>query len=237
MNHYVLQEQVYDLELIAKNKQKINAKLKKYIEDNIVPEYQLNDGGHDINHINYVLNRALEIGDAYHLNMDVLYTCVMYHDIACHIDRKRHEVLSGIRAYEDVFLNTFFFKEEMIIIKEAIEDHRASLNHEPRNLYGKIVSSADRKVDVKTYLISALSFDMKKYPEMTKEELIEDSYLFANEKYGKEGYAIKKSYVNDQKYKQFLQELQYLIENKDLYNEVAQAVYEEIKNKQYTLVK
>ena len=31
-------------------------------------------------------------------------------------------------------------------IKDAIEDHRASSNHEPRTIYGRIVSTADRTI-------------------------------------------------------------------------------------------
>ena len=37
----------------------VNGKLKKYIEDNILVEYEKNDEGHNIEHIEYVLNRAL----------------------------------------------------------------------------------------------------------------------------------------------------------------------------------
>ena len=33
---------------------KINEELKKYIEENIFPEYDKNEKGHDINHIKYV---------------------------------------------------------------------------------------------------------------------------------------------------------------------------------------
>ena len=36
--------------------------------------------------------------------------------------------------YSDDKLKEFFNSEERIIIKEAIEDHRASSNHEPRSI-------------------------------------------------------------------------------------------------------
>ncbi len=41
-------------------------------------------------------------------------------------------------------MKDFFDDEQRIIIKEAIEDYRATLEYEPRSDYGKIISSADR---------------------------------------------------------------------------------------------
>ena len=41
-------------------------------------------------------------------------------------------------------LRKFFTEEDIAIMAEAVEDHRASLGYEPRSVYGKIVSSADR---------------------------------------------------------------------------------------------
>lgn len=206
----------------------IDKKLKFYIENSIIDEYNLNDKGHNINHINYVLNRAFEL-PLIDVNINILYVCIMFHDIACHIDRENHELLSAKKAYEDQFLNTIFTKEEMLIIKEAIEDHRASLEYEPRNLYGKILSSADRKVDVKSYLEASMSFDIKKHPYMSKEDVINGSYEFAIKKFGKEGYAINKSYISDGKYEKFIKDLQYLIENKIEYFQVSSIIYDEIK--------
>lgn len=144
----------------------------------------------------------------------MLYTIVCFHDIACHIDRENHEILSAKRLYEDKKIREFFTLEEIEIMKEAIEDHRASLEYVPRNIYGKILSSADRKIDVETYLKSSIGFDIKENNKLTEQELIERSYNFAIKKFGKNGYAVKKMYVKDKKYENFLKEIQYLIDNK-----------------------
>lgn len=37
-------------------------------------------------------------------------------------------------------------------MREAVEDHRASSDHEPRSIYGKIVAEADRIIDTDTTL-------------------------------------------------------------------------------------
>lgn len=207
----------------------VNMNLKEYVEKNILTEYKLNDRGHNIEHINIVLERAFELSRGYKINYDMLYTIVCYHDIACHIDREKHEILSAQRLYCDSKLKEFFSDNEILIMKEAIEDHRASLEYVPRNIYGKILSSADRKFGVDNYLKSSMGFTMKKYPELSDEELIEDSYNFAIKKFGKEGYAVSKMYVKDEKYENFLNELQYLIENKEEYIKRAEKILQKIK--------
>lgn len=210
-------------------KELVNVKLRKYIEENILPEYNLNDKGHNIEHIEFVLNRAYEISLNYDLNIDMLYTAVCFHDIACHINRDEHEILSAKRMYEDEGLKEFFTEEERIVLKEAIEDHRASLEYVPRNIYGKILSSADRKIDIDIYLTSSMGFSIKKNPEITDEDVIEESYNFAIKKFGKEGYATTKMYVEDKKYKEYLEELQRLIDNKEEYVLRAKKVLKELR--------
>ena len=220
----MFREIIFDENKINNLLSKVDKSLKEYIEKNILPEYSLNDGGHNINHINYVLKRAFELAED--INPNILYTCVSFHDIACHIDRDNHEVLSGEKAYNDSFLNNFFSKEEMQIIKEAIEDHRASLEYIPRNIYGKILSSSDRKVDVKEYLIASLSYGIKKEPNLSKEDQIKRSYDYAQKKFGKEGYAINKFYIEDKKYKQYLEDIQYLLDNPSEFNTLASSIYD-----------
>ncbi len=218
----------FDEEKINEKVNLVNTDLKQYIKEKILPEYELNDGGHNEKHIEYVLKRAFELADSYEINYNILYTCVCFHDIACHIDRDNHEVLSAKRAYEDEFLNKFFSNEQLQIISEAIEDHRASLEYIPRNIYGKILSSADRRVEVQQYLLASMSFNKRKNPEFDKYENIETSYNFAIKKFGKNGYAVNKSYVEDVKYKKFLEDIQYLIENKEIFVELADIVYDEL---------
>ena len=65
-------------------------------------------------------------------------------------------------------------------MKEAIEDHKASLNREPRSIYGKILSSADRNID-------------------------EECYKHTLEKFGNGGYA--NFFVEDMEYNNYLKEL------------------------------
>lgn len=76
----------------------------------------------------------------------MVYTIASYHDLGHYIDRKTHEIISAKIFMEDKKIRQWFTDEQIIIIKEAIEDHRASSNHEPRTIYGKIISTADRTI-------------------------------------------------------------------------------------------
>lgn len=207
----------------------VNENLKKYIEQEILPEYNLNDKGHNIEHIDFVLNRAYELAQNYTLDYNMLYVIVCFHDIACHINRDEHEMLSAKRMYNDENLKRYFDDEQLIIMKEAIEDHRASLEYIPRNIYGKILSSADRKIDVDGYLKASMGFSIKKNVELSDEEVIEESYQFAIKKFGTNGYARTKMYVDDKKYTSFLNELQNLIEHKEEYIKRAKKILEGLR--------
>ena len=108
----------------------VNEELKRYIEQNIFPRYKLNDKGHQIEHIKYVINRCYKLSKNMDVDYNMLYVIATYHDIGHHIDYKNHEIVSAQIMYNDINQNKFFGNENRIIMKEAIEDHRASLNRE-----------------------------------------------------------------------------------------------------------
>ena len=117
---------------------KISNALEEYIQNSIFPIYNKNDQGHNLEHIKYVINRSIKFANTIpDINYNIVYTVAAYHDIGHHIDPKKHELISAEIMYGDDKLKEFFNDEERIIIKEAIEDHRASSKHEPRSVYGK----------------------------------------------------------------------------------------------------
>ena len=104
----------------------INSDLKKYIENEILPIYEKNDSGHGIDHINYVVKRCIELSSNFsNINLDMMYTVATFHDIAHHIDKDNHEIISAQIFYENKKMKDFFNDEQRKIIKEAIEDNRA----------------------------------------------------------------------------------------------------------------
>lgn len=54
--------------------------------------------------------------------------------------REFHHLISGKILWADKKLRKWFPEEHILIMKEAVEDHRASNKHVPRSIYGKIVA-------------------------------------------------------------------------------------------------
>ncbi len=195
----------------------INKELKQYIEESLFPEYDKNESGHGINHIKDVIKRSFELVNENNLdvNMDMVYVIAAYHDIGHHIDSKTHEIISADIMSKDEKLKEFFNEEELKVIKEAIEDHRSSAKDDPRSIYGKIVSSADRNNKVEDCLRRTYTYGKKLNPEATDEELFLRAYDVLQNKFGEDGYA--KYYFKDSQYETFLQELRELLKDKDKY--------------------
>ena len=192
----------------------INKDLKKYIETRILPEYKKNDNGHSLEHIDYVLKRCFKFAEQFgNIDCNILYTIASFHDIAHHIDKKNHEKLSAEIFYNNEEMKVFFSEEERKLIKEAIEDHRASSTAVPRSDYGKIISSADRSTDIDDLLRRTHAYTLKHFPDCTKEEMLKRAYEHTEQKYGKSGYA--KHYVKDQEYENFRKEINLLLQNRD----------------------
>lgn len=196
----------------------MNSKLKEYIEIKILPEYSKNDTGHGIEHIQYVINRCFKFAEQFdNIDLNVLYTIAAFHDIGHHIDKKNHEILSAKIFYDNEKMKQFFTEEQRKIIKEGIEDHRASSGSVPLSDYGKIISSADRSTDVNEFLKRTHSYTLKHNPDATIEEMLERAYNHTKDKYGKDGYA--KSYVIDEEYNNFKNEIISLISDKKTFDQ------------------
>ena len=208
----------------------INEDLKKYIEENIFPEYSKNEPAHNIEHIKYVISRSFKFADTVpNINYNMVYTIAAYHDIGHHIDSKRHEMISGEIMSKDENLKKFFSKEELNVIKEAIEDHRASSDHEPRSIYGKIVSTADRNNTVESCLRRSYTYGKKLEPNFTDEELFERAYKHLNMKFGENGYA--KFFFKDEEYENFLKDIRELLSDKKRFIETQKNYINELKIK------
>ena len=193
----------------------INLELKKYVEEKVLPEYSKNEPAHSIDHIKYVINRSFDLvkENKLDVNLDMVYVIAAYHDIGHHIDSKKHEIISAEIMFKDENLKKFFSDDERVIIKEAIEDHRASAKEDPRSIYGKIVSSADRNNTVEKCLRRTYTYGKKLDPEATDEELFLRAYDVLVKKFGENGYA--KFFFKDKVYESFLKELRTLLKNKD----------------------
>ncbi len=198
----------------------INDILKDYIELNIFPLYENNDSGHGIDHIKYVIDRSIKFAKSVdNINYDMVYTIAAYHDIAHHINRKEHEKISSEILFNDDNLKKFFNEEEICLMRDAVYDHRASMDGEPRSIYGKIVSSADRNTSIDDILRRTYSYRISNFPNSSLNEIISESLEHIKNKFGDMGYASDKMYFDDEEYETFLNDIKELICNKDLFTE------------------
>lgn len=194
----------------------INRNLQKYIEDEILPSYEKNDSGHNLEHIMYVIDRSLKFASTIpNINLDMVYVVAAYHDIGHYVDAKNHEKVSAEMLEQDENLRKYFTLEQIKIMSEAVYDHRASLDGEPRNVYGKIVSSADRNTSIISPLKRTYSYRIKHYPDATIDEIIEESRNHLIDKFGNSGYALDKMYFKDEDYEKFLKDIVSLAQNKE----------------------
>lgn len=121
--------------------------LKNYIEECIFPKYEPNDKAHGIIHIREVIRRSFALNDTMklHLDKNMIYAISACHDLGKYINSDIHEKLAADIFIKDENMKKYFTDEQRNIIKDAIEDHRSSKEDNPRTIYGKLISSADRK--------------------------------------------------------------------------------------------
>lgn len=193
----------------------VNNELRKYIENNIFPLYENNYIGDGIDRVYYVIKRSEQIIEENDINVDdnILFAAICYHDLRKNNDEKSHEKVSSEIMFNDEFLKDFFTEKQREIIKEAIEDQRANAENEPRNIYGKILSSASRNSSIEQTLKRSYIYGKKKNPNLSDEEIFEGAYEALLNKFGENGYA--KFYFKDSTYEKFLKDIRDLLSNKE----------------------
>ena len=206
----------------------MNKDLVNYIENEIFPLYSKNEEGHGLKHINKVIEKSLKFAKNYDVNIDMIYTIAAYHDLGHHIDRKRHEIISAQIFMEDKNMKKWFSDEQRKIIKEAIEDHRASSKSNPRSIYGKIISTADRTIiSINDTILRTYSYGKRNYKGITQEEQIQRVYEHLKDKYGEKGYA--KIYLEDKESDESLKKLREALKDKKEFIKRVREVVEKVK--------
>lgn len=212
----------------------VTEELKKYIEENIMTQYDTNNvGGHGRAHIETVIARSFELAETFNLdvNPDMVYVIAAFHDIGYRVNPDEHEAVSSQMFLQDKNIQKFFSEDEIRVIAEAIVDHRASLEYEARSVYGKLVSSADREVSVENMLERSVNFQADKHraENPTDLQVIDYSFKKLSSKYGKGGYA--KMYYPDEKYTNYLNRMQEILEDKDKFVQAELAIINKNKVK------
>lgn len=166
----------------------VDKSLKNYIETNILPLYDGFDAAHQRNHVDMVIEQSMAIAAELNVDTDMVYAIAAYHDTGLTADRKTHHLVSGKIVREDMRLRCWFSEDEIETIAQACEDHRASSDHEPRSIYGKIVAEADRFIDSDTIILRTVQYGLANYPELDKEGHWQRTLDHLHEKYAEGGY-------------------------------------------------
>ncbi|MEG1612174.1 MAG: HD domain-containing protein [Alistipes sp.] len=144
----------------------LNRELKQYIQTEIIPHYDTFDAAHRTDHVRAVIARSLEYARQYEADENMVYVIAAYHDMGLSVERERHHLISGELLMKDEELPRWFSQEQLETMRDAVEDHRASSNHTPRTLYGRLVAEADRLIDPETIIRRTLQYGIAHYPEL-----------------------------------------------------------------------
>lgn len=200
--------------------------LISYIETEIIPRYKDFDKAHNLSHVRTVIEESLILARQ-HTGTDerLVYVIAAYHDTGLCRDRTTHHLVSGEILAADATLRQWFSEKEIQTMKEAAEDHRASTDHEPRSIYGKIVAEADRIIDPNITLQRTVQYGLKQNPTADEEWHYRRFYKHLMEKYAPGGYL--KLWFPDSKNAERLKELQAIIADETLLKPVFHRLYTE----------
>lgn len=166
----------------------VPAELQNYVRQIIIPQYTNFDKAHQIDHVEKVIEESLKLAAHYEVDYSMVYVIAAYHDLGLYEGREFHHITSGKVLLADETLRRWFTDEQLLQMKEAIEDHRASNKQAPRTIYGMIVAEADRIIDPEVTLRRTVQYGLSHYLEMDKEEQYARFRKHLTEKYAEGGY-------------------------------------------------
>ena len=162
--------------------------LVEFIETKILPQYAAFDAAHNMEHVTRVIRHSLELVKTTGADINMVYAIAAYHDLGMSGPRAVHHITGGKILASDARLRKWFSAEQIQVMREAVEDHRASASHTPRSIYGKIVAEADRDLDVGIVIRRTIQFGLANYPELDHEGQWKRFKEHMDNKYSKEGY-------------------------------------------------
>lgn len=206
-----------------KNLSSMNTELELYIESEILPRYENMDRAHSIVHVRQVIEEGLAMARQFGADCDMVYTAAAYHDLGAAVDRATHHVISARMIREDGNLRRFFSQEQIGIIADAAEDHRASSGQPPRTLYGRIIADADHRIHPETIMKRCVEYGLDHYPELDPEGHFERFCRHLEEKYGRNGYM--RLWLEGTESSERLEELRQVIDSRSRLRKAFDGIY------------
>ena len=156
--------------------------------DEVVARYDDFDAAHSRDHAQQVMERSQALCRRLGADEAMALTIAAYHDTGLAAGREIHHTESGRIIRSDERLNRWFSPEQIETMAQAAEDHRASTDHEPRSLYGRIVAEADRMIVPESVIRRTIQYGLDKHPGMSREQYWQRTLGHLREKYGRGGY-------------------------------------------------
>lgn len=203
----------------------VKREIIEYVEREILPRYDGFDAAHRRDHVQMVIERSMRLARELGARVDMAYVIASYHDTGLAVGRDVHHVESKRILLADSVLRQWFTDEEIAIMADAVEDHRASSKQPPRTLYGRIVAEADRLIEPRTILRRTVQFTLTHHPDLDREEGYERLLEHMREKYDYGGYL--KLWIEESDNAKRLEELRGIIADKELLRRLYDEIYDE----------
>ena len=200
--------------------------LVEFVETNILPQYTQFDRAHNLEHVTRVIRNALGLVRTTGADINMVYTIAAYHDLGMSGPRAIHHLTGGKILAADTRLKRWFTAEQIKVMKEAVEDHRASASHTPRSLYGKIIAEADRDIVPEVVFRRTIEFGLANYPELDYEQQWQRFRQHMDEKYSISGYI--RLWIPGSPNEQRLNELRNIIAQPVLLRQEFERIYREV---------
>ena len=207
---------------------RVREEIVDYVESSVIPAYAAFDKGHQEPHARYVIGQAMELSRYYDVDPEMVYVAAACHDLGLAEDRKTHHLVSGRMVRENAALRRWFSGAQVETMAQAVEDHRASSDHEPRSIYGRLVAEADRQIVPETVVRRTVQFGMDHYPELEKEGHWLRTLGHLQEKYAEGGYL--KLWIPESSNAARLAELRDLIRDRARLRALFERFYDECVN-------
>ena len=203
----------------------VSLDLMEFIEVNILPRYSNFDKAHNLSHVNRVIRQSIDLARTFGADVNMAYVIAAYHDLGLEGPRAVHHITSGKILVADKRLARWFSPAQIAVMKDAVEDHRASASHAPRSMYGRIVAEADRDMDPETVIRRTVEFGLGHYPEKSKEEHWQRFMEHMHNKYSSHGYI--KLWLPGSENERKLKQLRELIESPKAMRPVFDRIFDE----------
>lgn len=210
----------------------VPSSLKEYVERAVLPQYNGFDAAHRCDHARRVIARAMQM-----ITSDVCgplpydreaairmtYAAAAMHDLGLVEGRERHHLVSGRIIRSCRHLKEWFSEEEVELIAQAAEDHRASATQAPRSPLGCIIAEADRDIEPETIVRRTVEYGLSHYPELDREGHWQRTLQHLHEKYSEAGYI--KLWLDNSPNAAPLAELRELIKDKERLKVLFEALF------------